>query len=39
MYCLLPEKHDCSQLEKIKEQKKLLLGEQLIKIEKNKINF
>jgi len=24
MYCLLPEKHDCSQLEKIKEQRKEL---------------
>lgn len=39
MYCLLPEKHDCSQLEEIREQKKLLLGEQLVKIEKDKINF
>lgn len=34
MYCRLPEEHSCENIENLKDLKKQILGEQLVKIEK-----
>lgn len=39
LYCRLPEEHRCENIDQLKEVKKQLLGEQLVKVEKNKIDF
>lgn len=39
MYCRLPEEHACKNLDTLKEVKKQILDEQLVKVEKNKIDI
>jgi len=39
MYCRLPEEHKCEKLDILRDTKKQILGEQLVKVEKNKIDI
>jgi predicted nucleic acid binding AN1-type Zn finger protein len=39
MYCRLPEEHRCEKLDILRDTKKQILGEQLVKVEKNKIDI